>query len=117
APPPPGRHRVAPSVAHDQSRSRPRAEPGLIGEVPLVTDSDQDREQVLMRRYRRLLLAYPRWHRRLHGPDQLTALLDLWAGGRRRPTGRDDLGLVLDGLRCRLRVRGAAAVILASMVS
>jgi hypothetical protein len=83
-----------------------------------VTDPDeaQDRERALIRRYRRLLLAYPRWHRRLHGPDQLTALLDL-AGGGRPPTRRDEIGLVLDGLWCRVRVRGAAAVALAALVS
>jgi hypothetical protein len=32
-------------------------------------------------------------------------------------TGRGELGLVLDGLRCRLRVHGAAAVTLAALVS
>lgn len=93
-------------------------------EVHLVTDPHQDKAQdraqdqdpARVRRFRRLLLAHPRWHRRLHGPDQLTALLDMSAGGR-RPTGRDELGLVLDGLRCRLRVRGAGSVVLATMVS
>jgi hypothetical protein len=74
-------------------------------------------EAALVRRYRRLLLAYPRWHRRLHGPDQLTVLVDLAVQRRRPPSVRDDLALVLDGLRCRLRVRGVAVVILAAVVS
>lgn len=78
--------------------------------------TDPAQERALVRRYRRLLLAYPRWHRRLHGPDQLTVLLDM-AGGGRRLTVRDQLGLVLDGLRCRVRVHGAAAIVLAAMVS
>jgi len=72
-------------------------------------------QRALIRRYRWLLLAYPRWHRRWHGPDQLTLLLDM-AGGGRRLTVRNQLGLVLDGLWCRVRVRGAA-IALAAMVS
>lgn len=76
-----------------------------------------EREAALVRRYRRLLLAYPRWHRRLHGPDQLTVLVDLAVRGQRPPSIRDDLALVLDGLRCRLRMRGVAAIMLAGLVS
>lgn len=66
------------------------------------------------RRYRRLLRAYPRWHRRLHGADMLTTLLDAAAEGRR---GGGALGVVLDGLRTRLRVRGAGARALAGMLA
>jgi len=64
-------------------------------------------------RYDRLMLAYPRWHRRLHGPDMLTALEDCAAAGRPVSTRR----LVLDGIACRLRVRGPAAKLAAACVS
>jgi|GEM_PF-5582893 len=65
-----------------------------------------------MRRYRRLLYAYPRWHRQAHGPDMLTTLLDAEPLDRR---GRAQL--VLDGVRCRFRVPGVAAVLLAAVAS
>jgi hypothetical protein len=61
----------------------------------------------LERRYRRLLLAYPRWYRSVRGLEMLTTLLDAAAPGQRRPTWRD---LVLRGLRCRLGLPGRAAV-------
>jgi hypothetical protein len=71
-----------------------------------------------LRRYRRLLLAHPGWHRRLHGDDLLTALLDAAAAGRRpaSPT-REAFTLILDGLRCRLRVHGVGARLLAAMLA
>jgi hypothetical protein len=68
------------------------------------------------RRYRLLLLAYPRWHRRLHGADMLTALLDAAADRKTAPVCEAFI-LVGDGLRCRLRVRGVAATILAAALS
>lgn len=68
------------------------------------------------RRYRWLLRAYPRWHRRLYGPDMLGTLLDADANGESL-TPREALLLVLDGLRCRCRVRGAGALILALLTS
>lgn len=64
-------------------------------------------------RYHRLLLAYPRWHRRLHGSDMLTALADCAAAGRPVSARR----FVADGIACRLRVRGAGARLLAACVS
>lgn len=80
---------------------------------------DKTPERFLARRYRRLLRAYPRWHRRLHGADMLTVLLDAAAD---RPASRaagirQALTLVLDGIRCRLRVRGAGPRILAAALS
>jgi hypothetical protein len=60
-------------------------------------------------RYRRLTSAYPRWHRRLHGDDMVTMLADAHADGRPL-TRRRAVAYVLDGLACRLRVRGTAAV-------
>jgi hypothetical protein len=77
-----------------------------------VTD-DVIHTDTLARRYRRLLLAYPGWYRRLHGCDQLTMMLDAAAAGRAaRP-----FTLVLDGIRCRLRVPGALAAMLAMVMS
>ena len=64
-------------------------------------------------RFSRLLLAYPRWHRRLHGPDMLTALEDCAAADRPVSARR----FVLDGIACRLRVRGAGAKLIAACVS
>ncbi|GIF78280.1 hypothetical protein [Asanoa siamensis] len=69
---------------------------------------DEDSEQPpLLRRYRWLLLAYPRWHRKLHGSDMLTALLDSAADNHRAGSAREAVTVTLDGLRCRLRIRGA----------
>src|SRR5262245_56202442 len=57
----------------------------------------------MLRRYRLLLLAYPRWYRRLHGEDMITATLDAFEAGRHVSATR----FVLAGLRCRLRVAAA----------
>jgi hypothetical protein len=70
------------------------------------------------RSYRRLLLAYPGWHRRERGLEMLTTMLDAAEPGRRRPAAADVLDVIRGGLRCRLRPpRGArpraAAVIVA----
>lgn len=73
-------------------------------------------DKTLARRYRRLLAAYPGWHRRLHGPDMLRTLLDA-AGDGRGVSRRAAALLVLDGMRCRFRVSGAGAVVLVASVS
>lgn len=73
-------------------------------------------DETLARRYRRLLAAYPGWHRRLRGPDMLRTLLDA-AGDGRGVSRRAAALLVLDGLRCRLRVSGVGAVVLTALVS
>ncbi|MFG1660879.1 hypothetical protein ACGFIY_30520 [Micromonospora chersina] len=72
---------------------------------------------MLAQPFRRLLLAYPRWHRQLHGPDMLTASLDATADGRPAGGRRSTAGLIADGLRCRLRVTGHLAVLLALLAS
>ncbi|NES25988.1 hypothetical protein GCE86_26160 [Micromonospora terminaliae] len=56
----------------------------------------------LARRYRRLLLAYPRAYRRERGEEILGLLLDGAPAGRTRPTLREAADLVRAGLRCRL---------------
>lgn len=76
----------------------------------------KDRAERLAGRYQRLLLAYPRWHRALHGDDMLTALLDGAAHGRGTSTW-EAVTLVLDGVRCRLRVRGVTALLLTVSLS
>lgn len=57
---------------------------------------------VLERRYRRLLLAYPRAYRRAHGDELLDVLLESAEPDRRVPEGREALGLLTGGLRSRL---------------
>jgi hypothetical protein len=56
----------------------------------------------LTRRYRRLLLAYPRAYRREHGEELLGVLLDAAPAGQTRPTLGEAADLVRGGLRCRL---------------
>ncbi len=56
----------------------------------------------LERRYRRLLLAYPRPYRRAHGDELLDVLLEDAAPGRRMPVLREAWGLLTGGLRSRV---------------
>ncbi len=66
---------------------------------------DDDSKRIsLLRRYRWLLLTYPRWHRQLHGADMLTAMLDSAAGNPQAGSVREAVTVMLDGLRCRLRI-------------
>jgi hypothetical protein len=58
---------------------------------------------VLQRRYSRLLMAYPRWHRRERGLEMLTTMLDAAEPGRRRPAVADAMDIIRGGLRCRFR--------------
>jgi hypothetical protein len=56
----------------------------------------------LARRYRRLLLAYPRAYRRSRGNELLGALLDAAPPGQTRPTVREAANLIRHGLRAHL---------------
>ncbi|MGW2147003.1 hypothetical protein ACWCOT_22050 [Nonomuraea bangladeshensis] len=56
----------------------------------------------LERRYRRLLLAYPRPYRRAHGDELLDVLLEDAAPGRRMPVLREAWGLLTGGVRSRI---------------
>ncbi|MFI7081052.1 hypothetical protein ACIBO1_27490 [Micromonospora sp. NPDC049903] len=58
----------------------------------------------LERSYRRLLLAYPRRHRRRHGTELVTTLLEMAAPGQRHPRAGDALHLIVSGLRLRFRL-------------
>ena len=57
---------------------------------------------LLARRYRRLLLIYPRAYRRTRGDELLTALLDAAPIERTAPTVREAADLIRHGLRARL---------------
>lgn len=76
-----------------------------------------DRSPPTERRYARLLWAYPRWHRKLHGPDMTTAMLDADAARGHGLTRREAGGVIADGLRLRLRVRGVPGVALALLLA
>ncbi|MEV4710380.1 hypothetical protein [Micromonospora sp. NPDC049374] len=58
----------------------------------------------LERGYRRLLLAYPRRHRRRHGTEVVTTLLEMAEPGQRRPRASEALHLIVSGLRLRFRL-------------
>lgn len=88
-----------------------------VAPVPANAVDHRTTDRRLLRRYRRLLLAYPRWHRRLHGADMLTTLLDAAGAAGRPPSGHEEAMLVLDGLRCRLRVVGTPARLLAATLA
>ncbi|MFI6296127.1 hypothetical protein ACIBEJ_31345 [Nonomuraea sp. NPDC050790] len=57
---------------------------------------------VLERRYRRLLLAYPRRYRQAHGDELLDVLLESTDAARTVPPPREAAGLVSGGLRMRV---------------
>ncbi|BCJ76580.1 hypothetical protein CS0771_61240 [Catellatospora sp. IY07-71] len=56
----------------------------------------------LARRYRRLLLGYPRAYRRERGEELLATLLEAAPPGRTRPAAREAANLIGHGLRARL---------------
>ncbi|GIJ21928.1 hypothetical protein [Micromonospora lutea] len=58
----------------------------------------------LVRGYRRLLLAYPRRHRRRHGTELVTTLLEMAEPGQRRPRAGEALHLIVNGVRLRFRL-------------
>ncbi|MER5424433.1 hypothetical protein [Streptosporangium roseum] len=60
------------------------------------------RETTLERRYRRLLLTYPRDYRSDHGDELIGLLLDTAEPGSSMPSLKEAAGLVAGGLRARL---------------
>lgn len=56
----------------------------------------------LERRYRRLLLAYPRWYRQRRGEEMLTTLLEGSRPGQRRPAAGQAVALLVHGAATRL---------------
>jgi len=74
--------------------------------------------RTLDKRYRRLLLFYPRAYRRQHGEELVTTLLDAAPAGRVRPARGEVLDLVRGGLRQRFRLPvGRRMVVLAALVA
>jgi hypothetical protein len=65
----------------------------------------------LTRRYRRLLLTYPRSYRRRRGAEIVTTLLDAAPVDRAWPTRAEVVDLLTGGLRFRFRVWGAAGIV------
>ena len=84
------------------------------GEIGTGTRGESD---ALERRYRRLLLAYPRAYRRCHGTEILTTLMDAVAPGRDRPTGREVRNLLAGGLRQRFRLPVGRSMIAVAVLS
>ncbi|GIJ74322.1 hypothetical protein [Virgisporangium ochraceum] len=71
----------------------------------------------LERRYRRLLLAYPRSYRRSHGAEILTTLMDAAGPSRDRPTRREVRDLMLGGLRQHFRLPVGRLAVFVAVVS
>jgi len=70
----------------------------------------------LERRYRLLLLAYPKRYRRFRGREMLTTLMDTTPAGRTRPTTGDAVSILFGGLRCRLSRGGSLLVAIVATV-
>jgi hypothetical protein len=71
----------------------------------------------LARRYRRLLLCYPRAYRRDRGDEIVGTLLDLAPANRQRPTFREASNLVRHGLRTRLGRPASRTVVAWSLIA
>jgi hypothetical protein len=65
---------------------------------------------VLERRYRRLLWAYPAPYRASHGQEILSTLLDLAPPHQRRPTVAEAADVLLHAMRCRVGSRASSAL-------
>jgi hypothetical protein len=74
-------------------------------------------EPALYRRYRWLLLAYPRSYRRRHGGEILTTLMDAAGPGRTRPTATEVRDLFVGGLRQRFRLPVGRLSVLAAVLT
>jgi hypothetical protein len=72
----------------------------------------------LARRYRRLLLCYPRAWRRERGEELVATLLEAAPPGRTRPSAREAANLIGHGLRARLgRPRSRSVVVWAALTA
>ncbi|MBM2620540.1 hypothetical protein JIG36_34070 [Actinoplanes sp. LDG1-06] len=76
-------------------------------------------DERLVRRYRRLLLAYSRRYRRAHGTEMITTMLEMAGPGRSRPSAGESWHLVVSGVRQRFRLPSGRpfAVIAAGLVT
>jgi hypothetical protein len=78
-------------------------------------------DERLVRRYRRLLLAYSGEYRRRHGTEMITTLLEMAGPGRLRPSAGEAWHLIASGVRQRFRLPsgrplGVVAAILVALV-
>ncbi len=73
------------------------------GSVSMSTETQAT--EVLARRYRALLRAYPKAWREQRGDELLGTLLDAAEPGRRRPNVRESASIVVQGLQERLGLR------------
>lgn len=71
----------------------------------------------LARRYRTLLLAYPREYRRDRGDEIIGTLLEMAPPGRRWPTVRQSADLIRAGLRCQLGRPGSKMIVFAAAIA
>ena len=75
------------------------------GSVSMSTSAGIQATDVLARRYGALLRAYPKGWREQRGDEMLGTLLDAAEPGRRRPSVRESVSIVVQGLRERLGLR------------
>ncbi|MBB2948384.1 hypothetical protein FB565_008167 [Actinoplanes lutulentus] len=61
-------------------------------------------DERLVRRYRRLLLAYSGGYRRRHGTEMITTMLEMAEPGRSRPSAGEAWHLIASGVRQRFRL-------------
>ncbi|GAB3807194.1 hypothetical protein [Micromonospora zhanjiangensis] len=78
---------------------------------------DGIRTELLARRYRRWLLAYPRTYRRERGPEILATLLDTTGPDRSRPAAREVALLLRHGLGRRVAEFGRRAFVVAAFAA
>ncbi|GAB2926533.1 hypothetical protein GCM10027280_12320 [Micromonospora polyrhachis] len=72
---------------------------------------------LLARRYRRLLVCYPRAYRRSRGEEIVDTLLDNAPPGRTRPTVQESVNLIRHGLRARLGRPASRTVVFCSVLT
>lgn len=74
---------------------------------------------MLIKHYRRLMWAYPKAYRRERGDELIDTLMAGAAQGRRYPSVREAINLLLNGMRCRLgrpRSRGVVVVAMLAVI-
>ncbi|WP_329086004.1 hypothetical protein [Streptosporangium sp. NBC_01469] len=70
--------------------------------MTVAATDHRTRAEILERRYRWLLRAYPRAYRKGHGGELVAILLATAEPGRTAPSARESLALVIGGLRTRM---------------
>ncbi|MGA8116788.1 MAG: hypothetical protein WCA46_24400 [Actinocatenispora sp.] len=78
---------------------------------------DDTRTELLARRYRRWLLAYPRTYRHERGPEIVATLLEVAGPSRSRPAAREAVHLLGHGLGRRAAEAGRRAFVVAAFAA